>query len=233
MILQRLLAAALLASTALAMPQDRTAQAVDPALKKALASLIGVVDMAKVFDQMPRWAALRAEVDRKAEGYRTPINELDRQIGEQVATIKMLSEGEERRDREIQIELLKQQRQALFARARERNKLDQARALLAAYDDADVAIAKVAKARGLLLVVRQHDLGKPPADAAKLPTDALDERLTLHERRGLLWADDGLDITADVVRELMVPPAPDKKDADKNSGAQPTPAASTPQKTGG
>jgi hypothetical protein len=95
----------------------------------------------------------------------------------------------------------------------------------------------------VLVVLRQHDLGKPTGDAFKIPTDALDERLTLHERRSVLWADGALDVTGDVVKELMVP-QPERKDgdkadadkdkADKKDTAQPTPDRSpgTPR-TGG
>jgi hypothetical protein len=77
-------------------------------------------------------------------------------------------------------------------------------------------------------VLRMHDTADSPVDPAKLPPGPLQDRLAFHERRAVLWADDALDLTADVVKELLVPLA-DKKDAAKPPADKPAP----PAKTGG
>ncbi len=230
------LLAAVIATSAFAMPQDgkpaanaTNAAAVDPAVKKALAALVGSVDMAKVFDQMPSWVAARAELDRKGAVLKAPIEQVRQQIEEQQATIKVLSpQAEERRDREFQVDLLTRQGQALAQHANQKMELEEARALLKAYQEIEIATDKVARARGVLFVLRMHDTGDGPVDPSKLPPGLLRERLAVQERRGVLWADEALDLTADVVKELMVPIA-DKKDAPKS----PTDKPAAPAKTGG
>jgi Skp family chaperone for outer membrane proteins len=103
---------------------------------------------------------------------------------------------------------------------RDQLELEFARAQVVVYEDLEAAVQKVAKQKGLGLVLRQYEPLPAAGDPAKLSARSVQKRIADFERRGVWYAAESVDITADVIKVLMVPidtgkPADSAKPIDK------------------
>lgn len=225
----RTLALAALATTFLLPAQEGNKPvATDAAAKPAPANppLVGVVDFVKAIEQYPKYIRLKGELETRGKAAKAQIDELTKRIDEQRAALAVVSkESEEYKDRELELEFLQTQRQALFKRFNEKLEVEDMRVLTVVYEDLEAAIKKVATTRGVSIVLRVHEMDDAPGDISKLPPKTLEGRLRMLERRQVWYAADNVDLTGDVIKLLMVPLDP-PKDAAKNGDAK----AAEPQK---
>lgn len=219
------IAAALAAAASLLPAQDKPAAGGAPAeaAAKTRAQLtIGVVDLEKAFSLYPRAIAERERLQAIRKGFKDKLEaaaQVINQLREEIALAKEGSDdyawkqylrAEAMKRSEVLNELLTKQ----FEREREKY-------LVTIYEDIEVAIAEVAKARGVQLVLRVS----PTPEPEEGQKDAQKQKLANYEMRQLLYAGDEVDLTAAVIKFLQVPleprkPAP-KPDAGPGSSKEP------------
>jgi hypothetical protein len=76
------------------------------------------------------------------------------------------------------------------------------------YEDLEVAVEKVAKNRGVQLVLRTYDPGPPPSVSEKATNKELgqmNQRLQMFDRRQVWFNTDEIDLTGDLIKLLQVP----------------------------
>lgn len=203
--------------------------AVDAATRTTQAPLVGVVDFVKAIQQYPKYIRLKGELDKRADAAKAQIEDIGKRIDEQKAALAQMVEGsEDWKDRQTEINLLRQQGDVMWKRLQEKLELEDMRLLTSVYQDLEVAIRKVAVARGVSIVLRTHELGEVAGEVAKMPPKTLQGRLAMFERRQVWYASDQVDLTSDLIKLLLVP-LDEPKDAGKATSEKP---AATP-KTGG
>lgn len=241
----RSIAVAALCATPFLSAQDKqtpaTANAVDAAAKSAapVMPVVGVVNLVRAFDQYPKWIKLGSELTAKRKAAEERLKEMTKRIDELKASLELLDqESDERRENGLRIEIMQQERGAMYKLMQERLDVEEARAYIQVYQDLEIAVAKVAKARGVSLVVRVHEITSA-GDVAKLPAGSVQRRVRAFEAKQVWYADDALDLTPDLIKLLMVPledtkagdaKPGDPKAGEKGAAATPTPAG---QKSGG
>jgi Skp family chaperone for outer membrane proteins len=168
--------------------------------------LIGVVDVITAIEQYPRYIKLHGQWQDKADGYTLEIQRLEGQLQEMQARINVLDEdSEDQRDAKNQLRLAVQHRDYQGKKFNDKMDFERLQDMVLVYEDLDVAIAKVAAARGLTLVLRKKVIepsGRPVVDLSGREVQA---RVMAYEKREVLWASDVLDITGDVIKLMQVP----------------------------
>ncbi|MFY9345458.1 MAG: OmpH family outer membrane protein [Planctomycetota bacterium] len=209
--------------------QDNPAgkSAVEASATKVPAISVGVVDLVKAFEQYPRWIKFRGELQKRADAMKVRMAEMGKAVDEQRAAIEILDkESEERRDGELQLALMEQQRRETRKRLEEKFALEEARLMLLIYEDLEVACRKVAEARGVAIVQRVYDIEPATGDVAKLSADSVQKRMLLFERKQIWYASQQVDLTPDVIKFLMVP-LDEPKAGDKAAAPAPEPKKET------
>jgi Skp family chaperone for outer membrane proteins len=241
----RSIAVAALCATPFLSAQDKqtpaTASAVDAAAKSAAPAMpvVGVVNLIRAFEQYPKWIKLGIELKARSKAEEEKLKEMTKRIDELKASLELLDpESDERRVNALRIDLMRQEQQMTYKLIQERLDVEEARAYIQVYEDLEIAVAKVAKARGVSLVVRVHEITSA-GDVAKLPAGSVQRRVRAFEAKQVWYADDALDLTPDLIKLLMVPledtkagdaKPGDPKAGEKGAAATPTPAG---QKSGG
>lgn len=217
------IAAALAAAASLLPAQDKPsagapngAAPADASAKTRAQLTIGVVDLDKAFSLYPRAIAERERLQTLSKGFREKIEAATQVINQLRDDLALLKEGsddyawkqylraEAMKRREALNELLTKQ----FEREREKY-------MVAMYEDLEVAIAEVAKARGVQLVLRVS----PTPEFEDGQKDAQKQKLANYELRQLLYAGDEVDLTAAVIKFLQVPLESRKPAAKPEAGA--------------
>ncbi|MFN9331937.1 MAG: OmpH family outer membrane protein [Planctomycetota bacterium] len=207
--------------------QDPTAPAAPaaPAAKAAAAQAVGTIDLIRVFEQNPKWAKAKSDLARMQEQFKAQIGKLSERIAELNGLIESTAEdSDDRRSATFDREMMMRQREFLAKQASERLESENARAMLAVYQDVERAIAPVAKARGVAIVHRLQAIGAVPGEIGKLAPKEVEARVVAFERKVVWYAASELDLTEDLIKALMVPVADDKP-APQESAAQPGKAA--------
>lgn len=203
-------------------PAVRSPAPVDAGARRAAPTgfVIGTVDLVKAFDQYPKWIRLKGELGKMSDQFEDQIKQINKRLEEIKATISATApESDERKRAEFDLEMGLQQRQWLAKTLRDKARAEEAKALLSVYEDVEAAIAVVARNRGVTMVQRVHDLGPSPGDIATLAAKDIDNRLMAFERKQVWFAAAEIDLTDDLIKQLMVP-VPAVKPA-----AEPKPAA--------
>ena len=136
---------------------------------------IGVVDLDKAKDQYPKAIAEKEKLQKMTQAFNEQIGAETKHIEEIKAAQSLLTEGtDEWEAKEAERGLAMERRKVLaslfrsqFDRAREKFEL-------AIYQDLEIAVAQVAKDRGVQIVLRMHEVA--PADKGKESTDSQRDR---------------------------------------------------------
>lgn len=188
---------------------------------------IGVVDLDKARDAYPRAITEREKLQKMSMAFKEQIDAEKKHIDALRAELALLKPGTDEweakeAERGLAMErgkVLSNVYQSQFNRARE--KYD-----LMIYQDFEVAIAQVAKDRGVQIVLRMHE--QPEIDKDMETADAQQARLYSYNRRNVWFAADEVDLTPALIKFLQVP-----LDASKRAPAKTeAPAASKPTGNG-
>lgn len=239
---------AALAAAALLPAQDPTKAAAETPAAAAAAVRVGTIDLLRVFEQNPKWAKARSELEKMQDAFKAQIKKLSDRVQEIRALIDSADENsDEWRNARFELEMTLKQRDYLSQQATERLELENSRAMLAVYQDIEVAIGLVAKARGVAVVHRHQPIGVAPGEIGKLVAKDVQNRVLGFERKQVWYAAPELDLSDDLIKALMAPVGDDKQPktgraqeaagkpaADKPAGDKPAAgAAPTTPKAGG
>jgi Skp family chaperone for outer membrane proteins len=170
------------------------------------APMVGVIDVAKVFEQNPRFAAMKQELDAMKKEWDQQRFELHRTLSEMEEAIKALDpDSESRRRRQLLYDLKLREAEGTERLTMDTLEREMMLRELPIHDEIDVAVRKVAESRGASLVLRLSRRD-PAGDLAKLGSSAVRQRYSAARSRDVLYASDEVDLTGDVIRMLMVPP---------------------------
>lgn len=213
-------------AAALLPAQDPAAPAAAaPAAKTAAAPVIGTIDLIRVFEQNPKWAKAQADLARMQEQFKAQIGKLSERIAELNGLIESTADdSEDRRSATFGREMAMRERDFLAKQATDRLESENARAMLAVYQDIERVIGLVAKARGCAMVQRLQAIGPVEGEIGKLAPKQVEARVVAFERKVVWYAAPELDLTEDLIKALMVP-VPDAKPAPREAAAQPGAAA--------
>jgi Skp family chaperone for outer membrane proteins len=225
MIILRPAAAAVLAFASTVSAQEGPAKAggaVDAAARSASqvpAVAIGVVDVARVFDQNPRLAKMKQDLNALGKSFDERLQLKMRELDELNAAIKTMADGDEREEKKFEYQLRLREAEGLEKVYGDRLNTERMRCELAIFEDIDAATRKVARDRGVSVVLKSSDPEPLTVEVGKLGGTALKNRHLMHRNRDVLYAADAVDLTADVIKVLMVPI--DKPGADRSGGDKP------------
>ncbi|MBL8754500.1 MAG: OmpH family outer membrane protein [Planctomycetes bacterium] len=184
---------------------------------------VGVVNLDRAIDTYPRWVKLKADLEGMQKTFDDRLTQMSKSLKELKATIDAeAADSEGKRIKELQYGLMLQEQKGQADILRDQLELEFARAQVVVYEDLETAIQKVARQKGLGLVLRQYEPMPPAGDPTKLSPRSVQKRIAEFERRGVWYAAESVDITADVIKVLMVPldtgkaaDKPTEKPADK------------------
>lgn len=202
---------AALAAAAFLPAQDQT-----PAAASAAAQRIGTIDLLRVFEQNPKWSKAKNDLEKMQESFQGQIKKLSDRVKELRALIDSADENsDEWRNGRFELEMTMKQRDYMSSQATERLELENARAMLAVYQDIELAIGQVAKVRGVAVVHRLQPIGVAPGEVGKLAAKEVQGRVVAFERKQVWYAAPELDLTDDLIKALMAPVGDGKAADDK------------------
>jgi len=223
-------------AAALLPAQDPAASPFAPAAKAAAAPVLGTIDLIRVFEQNPKWAKAKSDLARMQDQFKAQIGKLSDRIAELNGLIESTAEdSEDRRSATFGREMAMRERDFLAKQATDRLESENARAMLAVYQDIERAIGPVAKARGCAMVHRLQAIGPVQGEIGKLAPKDVEARVVAFERKIVWYAAPEFDLTEDLIKALMVPVA-DEKPAVQDAAAKPgvgAPKANGAPKAGG
>ena len=200
---------AALAAAAFLPAQDPTKPAAEA---PAAAQRTGTIDLLRVFDQNPKWSKAKSDLEKMQDTFKAQIKKLSDRAQEIRALIDSADENsDEWRNGRFELEMTMKQRDYMSQQATDRLELENARAMLAVYQDIEVAIGQVAKARGVAVVHRLQPIGVAPGEVGKLVAKEVQGRVVAFERKQVWFAAPELDLTDDLIKALLAPVGDDKQ----------------------
>ena len=149
------ISALLVAAGSLLVAQEHSTPAAEGATKKVAAPSIGVVDLAKALESYPKAIKMEQQYSQLKDALREELGKIEASINETRENIKAVGESsEEGKERMFQYEGLRQLWEFKQKRMNEKLAIADMRKDLELYEDMEQAVAKVAKNRGVQLVVR-------------------------------------------------------------------------------
>ncbi|MBM4062075.1 MAG: OmpH family outer membrane protein [Planctomycetes bacterium] len=165
---------------------------------------VGVVDLDKAIEAYPKAIAERERLQALSKSFTERLDEAGKQIDQLRDDLKLLKEGSPQRDlREFEFTSAVKNREALasFLKAQFDRELE--RFELAIYQDLEVAVAEVAKLKGVQIVLRVR--ATPSAAEARDAATAQKQKLAVYDRRHVWFASPEVDLTPALVQYLQVP----------------------------
>lgn len=164
------------------------------------AAKVAVVDIAAVINEYPRWIELRRELVKQHD----EINERDRQVSEKLKGMRAQALGydegsEEHKAVTLQVNLEAQMAQFRSERDRARLSAQDFRNTLEVYEDVDYAIDRVAKKKGIDVVLARQVIPIDPQPLAEQSDEQVQRQVRMYDSRQVLWASQRLDITSEVI----------------------------------
>jgi Skp family chaperone for outer membrane proteins len=167
---------------------------------------VGVIDVAKAFEQNPRYVKVKEELKLMKESFDEQLRNMGRKLSELEAAIGALEpDSDERRLKQLRFDLQAREAEGMERLLRERFDRETMVREIPIHEEIDVAARKVAEARGVKLVLKMSKV-EAGVDNAKLSTGALRQRQGALRSRDVIYSADELDLTSDVIKWLMVPP---------------------------
>ena len=185
---------------------------------------VGVIDYVAAVEQYPRYIKLRAAFEQRMNAYEAELKDLAKSLEELRGTIQVLTDEDERADKEFQLQIGLQRQDYLRKKYRDQMALEDLRNTLSVYEDLEFAIGKVAQKKGLHLVLTKKDIRPNAKPIAEQSAREVQTRVQAYDRRQVWFAAEELDITADVIKYMQVPlpkrDAPERAPEKDAAGAQ-------------
>lgn len=187
----------------------------DAVARAAQGVAIGVVDLDKAIELYPKAIAERERLQAMSKSFSAEIDGMSKQIEALRGDLALHKEGTSQREaKEFELGMALKQREG-FANLR-KGQFDREleKFELMIYQDLEVAVAEVAKMRGVQIVLRVR-AAPSPEDAGKDVGNAQKQKLATFDRRQVWFASDEVDLTPALIKYLQVPVDPKKVDAGK------------------
>lgn len=207
-------------------PVKPAPSASDAAAKRVPAApLVGVVDLAKAIENYPRYLELEARMEVMRNQAKERAKQIQAEIDDLRGAVEITNrDSQEGRMAQLQLELAQQKAKGVYNLLNDQLDLEQQKALLAVYEDLEKAVPAVAKARGVSIVIRVHQVPPVPAEISPNSPRAIGGRLRAYEAKQVWFASDEVDLTPDLIKYLMIPREGDKAAGDKPTGLDPAKA---------
>jgi len=194
---------------------------------------IGVVDLDKAIDQYPKAIAERDRLQKLLQELGDRLNAESKRIDGIKADLSLLKEGSDQRElKEWELGKAMNDHKALASLLRAQFDRQVERFEIAIYQDLELAVAQVAKDRGVQIVLRVRPQGVP-SDGGKEPANAQQARLQGFNRRDVWYHADEVDLTPALIKYLLVPIDVKKIEGGKpEAGKSETPPAPKPAGNG-
>lgn len=168
--------------------------------------VIGVVDFVEAIQKSPRYQEGKKQLEERNGQIEEQLKKAEADLKEMKARRDGLKEGSLRRmqaDLEMELALkdFQGRRQLLFEELRRQND----ELVVTCYEDVEKAIAKLARQRGLQLVLRLH---------REMRSGSVEDRSRVYESRVVWYSADEVNLTAEVIKLLLATPveAPGKQE---------------------
>ncbi|MGC6486200.1 MAG: OmpH family outer membrane protein [Planctomycetota bacterium] len=200
-------------SVVVALSSTATSQATGAASGRGM--VVGVVDVIQAVEQYPRYIKLRGELETSINQYEAQLQEMSARVDELRGTIQVLAEGsQERADKEFEYKMLLQTQDYRRKAYRERMQLKDLRNTLSVYEDLEYVIGVVARRKNVGLVLTKQTIVPSAEPIADLATNEVQARVKAYDRRQVWFASQEIDLTGDVIKELMIP-VPDRNSPER------------------
>jgi Skp family chaperone for outer membrane proteins len=207
--------AALAATASLLPAQDRLpaqdskapgAQPADATAARKAQITVGVVDLDKAIELYPKAIAERERLQALSKKFSAEIEAISKQFDALRSDLSILKEGSEKRESmEFELRMLGEQRKGLAELRKNQFDRELEKFELAVYRDLEVAIAEVAKLRGVQIVLRTRSAPALEDASAKETTDLQRQQLQVYDRRQVWFASDEVDLTPALIKYMQVP----------------------------
>ena len=189
--------------------------------RSAATPTVGVVNVIKAVEQYPRYIKLRAEVDASVKQYEVKLKQMTARADELRGTIQVLAEGsQDRADKEFEYQMLLQTLDYQRKSYRDSMLKQELRNTLSVYEDMEYVIGVVAKRKGVGVVMTKHDITPSTEPIDQLSDQEVKARVNAYDRRNVWFAAKAVDMTGDVIKELMIP-VPDRDAPERAPKATP------------
>ena len=184
------------------------------AARTPAAPLVGVVDLEKAIENYPRWIEMQDRVKAMSKQAEERMKQFQARLDDLRGAVKITNpDSDDGKQAQFQLEIAQQEGKWLLNNLQEKIDLEQQKALLAIFEDLEQAVPVVAKARGVSIVLRVSQVPPVPAGMSPQSPRAVRGRLQAFENRQVWFANDEVDLTADLIKYLMVPRAAEKSPA--------------------
>lgn len=203
------------AALALQVPAAAQSAKEAAASKSSPGLVVGVVDVVRAVEQYPLYIKLRAELDQSMQGYDQQLKEMSARLDELRGTIQVLAEGsQERADKEFEFQMLLQTQDYRKKAFRTRVTQEDLRNTLRVYEDLEYVVGVVARRKGVSMVLTVQDVPPSAQPIEDLAMTQVQARVGAYERRQVWFAAEELDLTGDVIKQLMIP-VPDRNSPER------------------
>lgn len=184
-------------------------------------TIVGVVDVIKAVEQYPRYIKMRGELESRVKQVEAQLNALNERADELRGTIQVLAEGsQERADKEFDYKMLLQTRDYRRKAFADRVQLDDLRNTLSVYEDLEYVIGVVARRKKIGLILQKQNIVPSAQPIEDLAPKEVQARVQAYDRLSVWYASDEVDITGDVIKELMIP-VPDRNSPERAPKSRP------------
>jgi len=198
------------------------------------APVVGVVDLAKAIENYPRWIELQQRLDAMDKQAKERAKQFQAKLEDLRGAVKITNpETDEGKQAQFQLEIAQQEFKWLLTSLNEKLELEDFRGKLAVYEDLERAVPIVAKARGVSIVLRVHNVPPVPPDVSPDSPRMVNARLRAFDNKQVWFASEEVDLTPDLIKYLMVPRDAGKGDKTPKGDAPAKADAKTDGKTDG
>ncbi|HHI78350.1 MAG TPA: OmpH family outer membrane protein [Planctomycetes bacterium] len=156
---------------------------------------IGVVDMSRIHKECSRVKAIFSPLREDAKNINAKVNGIGKEIKEKSKALENFEEGSaEFNERILKLKVLRYQMNEMKKLWNLQVGKKQAACLMQVYREVDATAREIAKARGLHLVLKYSSNFKDSK------TVSLTQRLNIRESDPILFFDQKVDITSDVIK---------------------------------
>lgn len=235
------LLALVLSASVSSMPAQNGGKAANASTKsqragsQAAGPVVGVIDVGAIVDQYPVFIQMRADLDKRFGQFNEQLKASTEKLEQMRMTLQTMGEdAPQRADFEHQYKMALQNHDYQRKSANDQLANEELRMMLLIYEDLDFAVSKVAKKRGVTLVVPKRDIPMSATPVKDMKIREVEDRVGAFQRRTVWYAAKEVDMTGAVIK-YMQDPLPARTSPERAPKQSPTGSAGAgkPTKAGG